>query len=105
MSSSDLIEDPLTAGSEDDHMDDTMAPGSILDDTGSITDLTEQAHQGDEGVGDMDTNQVEPEDEKKKEEISLQPEEIVPVDPKEANQTPEPKATMVVVEKDWGDHR
>ena len=98
MSSSDLIEDPLHVESEDDHMEETMVPGSILDDTGSITDPTEQVQQGDEGAGDMDTDQAEPEAAKKAEELSLQ--ETVPVDPKEANLTPEPEANVEAVEKD-----
>ena len=97
MSSSDLIEDPLQVESEDDHMEETMVPGSILDDTGSITDLTEQVHKGDEGAGDMETDQAEPEA-AKAEELSLQ--ETVPVDPKEANLTPEPEANVEAVEKD-----
>ena len=49
MSSSDLIEDPLNVESEDDHME---VPGaSILDDTGSIPDPTEQVPQDDEVQG------------------------------------------------------
>ena len=80
MCSRDLNEDPLIAESEYDHMDDTFVPGSILDDTVSNPDITEQVHTGDEGEGDMDTSQVEPE--VVKEAISLQPKEIVPVDQK-----------------------
>ena len=58
MSSTDHMDDPLTVHSEDDHMD--VPIGSILDDTSSNTDPTEQVPQGDEGAGFMDTNQAEP---------------------------------------------
>ncbi len=73
MSSSDQIDDPLHVESEDDQMDDIVLPGSILDilnDSGSITDHTEQVPKGDEGVGDMETDQVDPET-AKAEELNL----------------------------------
>ena len=60
MSSGDRIDDPLHGESEDDHMDDLVLPGSLLDilnDSGSITDHTEQVPRGDEGVDEMETNQ------------------------------------------------
>ena len=43
MSSSDQIDDPLNVESEDDHMD--VPFGSILEDTSSIPDPTEQVPQ------------------------------------------------------------
>ena len=95
MSSSDQIDDHLTVESEDDHMD--VPFGSILDDTSSIPDPTEQVPQGDEGAGFMDTNQVEPAAEQTAEEMSLQ--ESVPADPKEASMTPEPEANIEAVDK------
>ena len=94
MSSGDRIDDPLHGESEDDHMDDFVLPGGLLDDSGSVTDHTEQVLRGDEGVDEMETNQDNPET-AKAEEHNLQV--IVPVDPKEANVTPEPAATDAAV--------
>ena len=58
MSSPNHIDDPLTADGEDDHME--LAIGSLLDDTSSNHDHTEQAPLGDEGAGFMEVTQAEP---------------------------------------------
>ena len=75
MSSRDQTDDPLQVESEDDHMDDTVLPGNLLDilndSNPSITDHTKQVPRGDEGVGEMETDQEEPET-AKAEELKLQ---------------------------------
>ena len=95
MSSSDQIDDHLNVESEDDHMD--VPFGSILDDTNSIPDPTEQVPQGDEGAGFMEITQAEPAAAPTAEETSLQ--ESVTADPKEASMTPEPEANIKAVDK------
>ena len=90
MSSPDHIDDPLTVDSEEDHME--LPIGSLLDDTSSNHDHTEQAPLGDEGAGFMEVTQAELAAAPTAEEMSLQ--ESVNADPKEASMTPEPEANI-----------